>query len=373
MTRERHLNIISFNIPDPPNYGGIIDVYYKIKAIANLGVKIHLYCYTYGREQSSSLEKICHKVNYYSRRTGISSNLSTLPYIMDSRKSNHLIESINKNGHPILIEGLHCSYPLIKGLFNNNSPVLRSHNIEHDYYFGLAKQEKNWLKKLYFYKEGYLLKQAINKLNPNLLIGAISPADTSFLEKTFKRSFWLPPFHSAQEFSQKLGIGSYAIYHGNLSVPENITAAEFIINAFKDLNYPLILAGKDPDQSILELAMDNDSIKIIANPSISKMNELVENAQMVLLPTFQATGIKLKLIDSLYRGRHCIANNDMIHNTQLDQLCHIANTSLEFIQKITNLQDVVFDESMINKRKTILNTYYSNETNAKLLISKLFN
>ena len=27
---ERYLNIIAFNIPWPANYGGIIDVYYKI-------------------------------------------------------------------------------------------------------------------------------------------------------------------------------------------------------------------------------------------------------------------------------------------------------------------------------------------------------
>lgn len=46
---ERHLNIIAFNIPWPANYGGIIDVYYKMKALHQCGVKIILHCFEYER------------------------------------------------------------------------------------------------------------------------------------------------------------------------------------------------------------------------------------------------------------------------------------------------------------------------------------
>ncbi len=31
---EQHLHIISFDVPAPPDYGGVIDVYYKAKALA---------------------------------------------------------------------------------------------------------------------------------------------------------------------------------------------------------------------------------------------------------------------------------------------------------------------------------------------------
>ena len=41
----KELHIISFNYPYPPSYGGIIDVYYKIKALSDLGIKIHLHCF----------------------------------------------------------------------------------------------------------------------------------------------------------------------------------------------------------------------------------------------------------------------------------------------------------------------------------------
>lgn len=55
---ERYLNIIAFNIPWPANYGGIIDVYYKIKALHQCGVKIILHCFEYERAHSPELEAI---------------------------------------------------------------------------------------------------------------------------------------------------------------------------------------------------------------------------------------------------------------------------------------------------------------------------
>ncbi|MCX6283192.1 MAG: mannosyltransferase, partial [Bacteroidetes bacterium] len=42
---EQHLHIVSFDIPYPPDYGGVIDVYYKIKTLSEAGVKIHLHCF----------------------------------------------------------------------------------------------------------------------------------------------------------------------------------------------------------------------------------------------------------------------------------------------------------------------------------------
>ena len=47
MTEPKHLHVISFDVPVPANYGGVIDVYYKLKALHLQGVKIHLHCFEY--------------------------------------------------------------------------------------------------------------------------------------------------------------------------------------------------------------------------------------------------------------------------------------------------------------------------------------
>ena len=46
---DQHLHIISFTIPYPPNYGGAIDVFFKIKALHSYGVQVHLHCFSYDR------------------------------------------------------------------------------------------------------------------------------------------------------------------------------------------------------------------------------------------------------------------------------------------------------------------------------------
>ena len=46
---QTQLHIISFDVPYPPDYGGAIDVFYKLKALNQEGVKIHLHCFEYGR------------------------------------------------------------------------------------------------------------------------------------------------------------------------------------------------------------------------------------------------------------------------------------------------------------------------------------
>ena len=68
---DKYLNIVSFNIPYPANYGGVIDVYYKLEALHACGVKLILHCFEYERPHAPELESICDKVFYYKRRTGV--------------------------------------------------------------------------------------------------------------------------------------------------------------------------------------------------------------------------------------------------------------------------------------------------------------
>ena len=110
---EKHLHIISFDIPYPPNYGGVIDVFYKIKTLSGLGVKIHLHCIEYpGRERSKELDKHCVEVHYYKRKTGVFSAISFKPYIVSSRRSDEMITRLLQDDYPILFEGLHSCYYL---------------------------------------------------------------------------------------------------------------------------------------------------------------------------------------------------------------------------------------------------------------------
>ena len=46
---NKRLHIVAFDVPFPANYGGAIDVFYKLKALHQLGIRITLHCFEYGR------------------------------------------------------------------------------------------------------------------------------------------------------------------------------------------------------------------------------------------------------------------------------------------------------------------------------------
>ena len=76
-----HLHIISFDVPYPANYGGVIDVFYKMKALHEAGIKIHLHCFEYGRPAAKELESLCEKVYYYKRNMSKLQLFSKLPFV----------------------------------------------------------------------------------------------------------------------------------------------------------------------------------------------------------------------------------------------------------------------------------------------------
>ena len=68
---DKTLNIVCFDVPFPPNYGGVIDVFYKLKALNKQGLQIILHTFEYGRGEQKELEKYCKNICYYKRKTTI--------------------------------------------------------------------------------------------------------------------------------------------------------------------------------------------------------------------------------------------------------------------------------------------------------------
>ena len=165
MTNKLH--IISFDVPYPTNYGGVIDVFYKLKALHHLGVIIYLHVFEYGKGEQVELKKYCKEVFYYPRNSFVKSFFSKTPFIVKSRGSNLLIANLNKNDYPILFEGLHTTLPVIKDSLKNRNIYLRAHNIEHRFYKGLEKSESNAFKRTFFRRESKKLRRYEKILKKN--------------------------------------------------------------------------------------------------------------------------------------------------------------------------------------------------------------
>jgi glycosyltransferase involved in cell wall biosynthesis len=373
---DKHLHIISFDIPYPPNYGGVIDVFYKIKTLHRLGVKIHLHCFEYpGRDRSPELNTICEEVLYYPRRTGLRSAFSLAPYIVTSRKSEDLMVNLLKDDYPVLFEGLHSCYYINDPRLKNRFKIYRESNIEHRYYFNLFKVDVNLKNRLYFLAASAKLRLYQKVLRHADLMLAVSQHDTDYLQQHFpgKSVHHLPSFHANDHVSILPGKGDYALYHGNIEVPENEYAATYLITkVFEGLDIPLIIAGMKPREKFKKLAGSYQDVLLIPNPDDDKMFDLIRNAQVNILVTFQATGLKLKLLNTLYNGRFCLVNEAMTKGTSLESLCETGNTTEELQSRLKDLFKEEFTISEANRRAEYLKERYDNNVNGQKMIGLIY-
>jgi hypothetical protein len=371
----KHLHIVSLDVPWPADYGGVVDLFYKLKYLQQQGVKIYLHCFTNGRPPQQELNEYCESVSYYQRKSNSSSFSFSLPLIVKSRINNELLLNLKKDNHPVLLEGIHCSYYLYKNLLHNRKVVLRLHNVEFEYYHYLAKHEKNWLKKIYFLHESRLLKKYEKTIAAKAPVVTVSQHDAAVYKNLFNAPavHYLPVFIPHTLAVGKEGNGCFCLYHGNLSVNENEVAAIWLLqNVFNDVNIPFVIAGKNPSKKLSDLAHKHKHTCIVANPSEKEMQDMIYKAQVHVLPSFNNTGIKLKLLNALFNGRHCLVNQQGVAGSGLESVCHIANDAAAFKTALQQLYNQPFTENEKQQRQGLLLREYNNEENAKRLLTFLW-
>lgn len=273
--------------------------------------------------------------------------------------------------HPILFEGIHTTYWISAGKLRDRRVFVRLHNAEFVYYHRLAKTATGLFRRLYYLHESWLLKSYERKLAPYAYFLAVNRNDADLYRKRFgaKDIGYLPVFLPFTRTGSKEGRGNYCLYHGNLAVSENEEAAKWLLKeVFNDLQVPFVIAGRNPSAKLEKLVHENRHTCLVANPHEKEMLDLVVRAQVNVLPSFNQTGIKLKLLNAFFNGRHCLVNNATVSGTGLEGLCHIANGAESFRGNIADLYNQDFTESERVQRDDIFQREFNNDTNARELI-----
>ncbi len=368
---EYRLHIIAFNNPYPPDYGGVIDIYHKLKALSEAGVMITLHCFLYGRQTSKELEELCFMVHYYPRKSGWRHFLTKIPYIVSTRNANTMPENLLRDPFPVLFEGIHTTSLLEPCRMARKLILVRMHNVEHLYYRLLSRSEPHLLRKAYLRTEAAKLRRYEAILQQADHILSISRPDTDYFGKMYGHTIFVPAFHQFDRVSAGTGFGDYILFHGNLGVPEN---SEMYLrlhrSVLSELNLPVVVAGKNPPDRMQRIIGKTGHIRLVADPSAHQMDELIRNAHVNLLFTGQATGIKLKLLHALFGGRHCVVNDPMIKGTGLESLCTRAEQPGQLPDLLGRLMKQEFSEMMIRERRKAL-ADYSNRAGAEKILRLL--
>jgi hypothetical protein len=368
------VHLVSFNVPYPPDYGGVIDVYYKITALKQSGVGVILHCFSYGRSRSRTLERECLKVNYYRRDLNLFHLLRNEPFIVLSRRNDELLRNLLADNYPIIFEGLHTTDLLGHPALERRMTLVRTHNIEHIYYHNLAANEKNPFRRFFYNSEARKLERYEPRLSKATYLLAISPGDTDYFRSKYGNALFVGPFHPGNGCRSANGKGDYVLLHGDFSTAENNAAARFILDeVIRNWKHRTVLAGKRPSDEIMAAASEMRHVKVIPNPSINQMSDLISNAQVCLLNASQPSGMKLKLINALCSGRHVITSSTVVAGTSLEPLCNIASSPEEWITLTDRLMHEDFTPEMKATRSLALLDVADNTLNAKRIIETIKN
>lgn len=363
------IHVVCLDAPSPPDYGGAIDMYYKVKALHQIGKKVILHYFNYHPSRhAKEMEEFCAAIHAYKRKKISKSLPLTVPHIIQSRINKDLIARLNADDYPILLEGLHCA-GIVPYLEKKERTVIRMHNEEAAYYFHLAKTENSLLKRAYFIRESKLLAQYLTRFDKTIKLACLSETDIDTFRETywFKQVSFVPCFIPWQQVAAREGTGDYCLYHGNLAVSENNEAATWLIkHVFSKITVPLVIAGKGISKGLLALASGYRHIKLIQDPSIDEVNQLVKNAQINVLPSMNNTGVKLKLLNALLNGRFCITNNNGVKGSRINKGVVVQDEAAGWIHSIETLMQKRFSAEDITDREAILALYNNQENALKL-------
>ncbi len=367
---KKHLHIVCHDVPYPPDYGGVFDLFYKLKSFYEAGTSIHLHCFEYGRGRQTELNQYCDTITYYKRKSILHGLPLRLPYIVSSRANKQLLTNLLKDGYPVLLEGIHCTYFLYKNKLVSKKILVRLHNVEHEYYRELAKATNNIFKKIYFLAESKLLKRYEKNIADKASFITVNEKDENTYKNLFnaKKIDYLPVFLPYDKVASETGNGTFCLYQGNLSVPENEKAVFWLLHhVFNKIELPLVIAGKNPSRKLTKTIYQNKNACLIANPASPEMNELIKKAHIHILPSFNKTGIKIKLLNALFNGRFVVTNDAAIGGTTFGSLCEIANSAEEYKNILYVLFSKTFTEKHILARKQVLEKAYNKKDNIEKL------
>jgi hypothetical protein len=353
------LHLISFDNPVPPDYGGVVDVFYKTQALEQIGVRVALHLFTYGRRtiNHEALAALASRVHVYPRRTSLLAHLHHRPFIVRSRQHPDLLHNLLADHKPILFEGIHTTAYLHHPDMQKRITAIRVHNIEQQYYACLA--QTGGIKSAYYRLEALKLAHYEQSTwdKANWLL-PVSQTDMEVLPALKTR--WLPVFNLNEKPHNLPEPQNFVLFHGNLAVSDNSWAAAAIIKQFAPAtDTPLVIAGKNPPQQLIDLAQNTPHIRIVANPTAHELEHMLHSCGAHLLWTSMQAGVKLKLIHALRTGRPVICNAAMVVGSGLENGVYLVQTIAEALLCIRkNTWNAATNTSL---------EHYNNTQNARLL------
>ncbi len=270
---------------------------------------------------------------------------------------------------------------LIKYLPESNEfkKVLNHHNIESNMLFRRAEKEKNIIKKVYYFIEGWKIQRLEEKycklFNLNITCSdldsdrlrniAYDVAVTEIPNGVDTQYF--KPDHSSEQMNT-------LIFAGGLSWYPNIAAMDFFLNKVwpelkkhaPDLIFYII--GRNPPAWIIEKSKNDTSL--IITGFVDDVREYINKASIYVCPINDGGGTRLKILDALAMEKALVAHPIACEGIRVvnNETVVFSESVQEYVTQIINLLgNVELRKKLgVSGRELIQNEYSYDKIGAKL-------
>lgn len=373
---DRQLHIVTHQVPYPADTDIAHDTLFAIRAFASAGIKVHLHCYACEREEQTTLNQVCHKINYYPRNRGQKGLGWAVPHMVSSRASSALVNRLNADDYPIVFMGLHSVYPLLqKGYHPTRKVLVRLNRLESTHHRELARITPWGIHKLYYAIESLRCAILEKKIIKSQNVIASSNELVEAIKKRYgkQRVLYIPEFRGMTPVYFEEGKGGFCLFHGNLAERENEYAAHWLLeHVFNTIEIPFVIAGNRPSTTLEQAAHLRMHTCLVADPSEKELMDLIKKAQVNLMPSFIGSSNKLGIMKALALGRHVLTNTKAVHHRNLSAVCEVAADPASFCKAISVLFEQEFTEDKQTSREAFLNSAFHDEESLREMIKMLY-
>jgi glycosyltransferase involved in cell wall biosynthesis len=354
--------LIAYEFPYPPNHGGKVDIWNRIRAFKECGYKVFLITWygiirgeTLSTKSISVVKSSVNGLMMLPIRRDITRLISLCSYpslvaarIVKAKMLKEILKQVRVfEPDCVLVDGLYAGELGLKLSMLLNIPSgVRLHNLEFEYMLGQYALSRSWKDKIAIRLALLHLKSFEDLVIQNAdIYFDISVEDLDRrLRMGYSHGYWLPPVIPKKRFSVDTAYKKeYDIcFLGNLNAPNNVDGVLWFVNEVLPLilqevpEVKVLIMGSKPSEEIRALSKI-ENINVLANPD--EPENYIKKSNILINPVRFSSGVNLKSIEMLSMPNPIISTTFGLRGLpeEVKELFFIADESIKFADYIIRI------------------------------------
>lgn len=368
--RNMKILVVSPDFPFPPNHGGRVDIWARLKIFVQMGYIVDLAVTTKvepSKDDIDQVKRLVRNLWIVKRKFYPWNLLSGRPFQCASRASLMKIE-LTDSYDVVWLEGEYVEPILRNPQLKAKRIFLRLHNDEHGYFKQLSMSTSNVVKKFFYLTEAIRIKRVTKRLfelSDKLLYISIDEMSLLARNNQGNKAIFLPAPLSKERFDTPR-LGEKVIFVGSLFMPNNRDAIMWFLKEVHPLitfpDYHLMICGNSRGESLGWLyKMTNHYKNVTIYDTPADLEPLYSQSRIFVNPMRFGGGVKLKTLEAIQNGLAVVSTSKGAEGTGLIPGEHylLADQAEEFARLIEQLlRDRKLQQHLVNQAQIFLINNY---------------